>query len=214
MSWSVTFHVWWVVAFVLLVLFAAAIGSRTDLAKQYKLKGLGILVDDRGRFSLTHFQIVLWTLVILSSLVGAFVSQNFDAASLRLSSELLGLMGISLGSTVLATGVKSAKDASGAKIARAGMKELPGGQKVMRDGKEDELRPHFAQIWLEEEGGQAEKVVNVSKFQSLIFTLVIVVYYVAAAWKVGGIPDLPQDVVWLIGISHAGYVGGKIPNRP
>lgn len=208
MSWSGAFRGWWVGALVVLAVIAWFIGSRTELAKQFKLKVLGILVDDRGRFSLTHFQIVVWTLVILSSLVGAFVSQGFDAASLRLSSELLGLMGISVGSAVLATGVKSGKDAAGAKIVRSV-------EWIASDGKTVEaVKPHFAQIWLEEEGGQAEKVVNITKFQNLIFTLVILVYYVAAAWRVGGIPDLPQDVVWLIGISHAGYVGGKIPNRP
>ena len=37
--------------------------------------------------------------------------------------------------------------------------------------------------------------------------------YLVLAGKVGGFPALPESVVWLIGVSHAGYVGGKVPNK-
>jgi hypothetical protein len=101
-------------------------------------------------------------------------------------------MGISAGSAVLATGVK-------------GIKNL---------GKvSPTTSSNFSQIWLEEEGGNADKVVNITKFQNFIFTPVILGVYVTMTWQNGTLPPLPDNVVWLIGISHVGYVGGKIPDK-
>jgi hypothetical protein len=199
-----SFHVWWLVSLVALLLLAGWIGRRTETGQGI----LGILIDGRGRYSLTHFQIVLWTMVILSSVLGVLVSQGFDTKNFQIPIQLLGLMGISAGSAVLATGVKASKDTGpqAKKIARAGTFTLS-------DGTTEEITPCFAQIWLEEEGNQADKVVSITKYQNFIFTLVILCVYVTMAWKSGKLPALPDNVVWLIGISHAGYVGGKIPNQ-
>jgi hypothetical protein len=196
------FQIWWIVFGLALLILAVWIGKQTTE------KYLGILIDGRGRYSLTHFQIVLWTIVILSSALGVLISKGFDPTNFGLSSQLLGLMGISAGSAVLATGVKGAKDAPGttANVARAGPFTLS-------DERTTSITPRFAQIWLEEEGDRADKVVSITKYQNFIFTLVIVGFYVTLAWKAGGLPILPDNVVWLIGISHAGYVGAKVPDK-
>ena len=198
-----TFQIWWIVSGLVLLILAVWIGRQTT--KMF----LGILIDGRGRYSLTHFQIVLWTIIILSSAVGVLIAKGFDPTNFGLSSQLLGLMGVSAGSAVLATGVKATKDAPGAtaKVARAGTFTLND------DGTTTPITPHFAQMWLEEEGDLADKVVSITKFQNFIFTLVIVGFYVTLACKAGGLPTLPDNVVWLIGISHAGYVGGKVPDK-
>ncbi len=198
-----TFLMSWFLSALALVIFAGWIGRATE-------KGiLGILIDGRGRFSLTHFQTVLWTIVILSSVVGVLVSKDFDPSNLGLSTQLLGLMGISAGSAVLATGVKGAKDSPGstANVARVGAHTLSDGTTTKT------IACNFSQIWLEEEGDQADEAVSITKFQSFIFTLVIFGVYVSIACKSGGLPVLPENVVSLIGISHAGYVGGKIPDK-
>lgn len=197
-----TFHAWWIISTLALLGLAVVIGKVTT--KRY----LGILIDGRGRYSLTHFQTVLWTIVILSSALGVLISIGFDPAKFEFPKVLLGLMGISAGSAVLATGVKGAKDAPGstANVARAGTFQPTGGPPTT-------ITPSFAQIWLEEEGDMADKVVNITKYQNFIFTLVIVGFYVTIAWKEGALPVLPENVVWLIGISHAGYVGAKVPNK-
>ncbi len=196
-----TFTTWWAVSFVLLVLLSAWIG------RQARQSVLGILIDDRGRYSLTHFQIVVWTIVILSSMIGVLVASGFDP-KFELSNTLLGLMGISAGSAVLSTGVKGAKDAAGssANVARMGTFTLS-------DATTKTIAPRFAQIWLEEEGDQADQTINITKYQNFIFTLVVLGTYVSMALKKGGLPELPEFVVWLIGISHAGYVGGKVPDK-
>jgi hypothetical protein len=196
------FQIWWLVSFSVLLVVAIAIGLRATQ------KYTGILIDGRGRYSLTHFQIVLWTIVILSSALGVLISTGFDTTHFVLSPQLLGLMGISAGSAVLAAGVKGTKDAPGstANVARAGAFTL-------RNGKQTTIAAGIAQIWLEEEGDQADKVVSITKYQNFIFTLVILCFYVTIALKKGGLPVLPDNVVWLIGISHAGYVGGKVPDK-
>ncbi|OIQ97608.1 hypothetical protein GALL_203670 [mine drainage metagenome] len=197
-----TFEISWALSFTCLVILTGCIGKWT------KTSYLGILIDNRGRFSLTHLQIVLWTLIILSSIVGVLIATNFDPSKISLSTQLLGLMGISAGSAVLSTGVKGAKDAPGgsANVAKAGAFQLSSGSTTTITAK-------FSQIWLEEEGDQADNVVSVTKFQNFIFTLVIVGTYVSIALKTGGLPVLPDNMVWLIGISQAGYVGGKIPDK-
>jgi len=178
------------------------------IGKQTTNRLLGILIDGRGRYSLTHFQIVVWTLVILSSAIGVLIADGFNPTNFGFSPQLLGLMGISAGSAVLATSVKGSKDAPGstANVARAGTFTLS-------DNTTTTITPHFAQIWLEEEGDQADKVVDITKYQNFIFTLVVVGFYVTIAWNTGGLPVLPDNVVWLVGISHAGYVGAKVPNK-
>jgi hypothetical protein len=188
------------VSLLILLALAWAVGRQTGEGS------LGVLIDTRGRYSLTHFQLVLWTLVILSSMLGVLISRGFDATAAQLSPELLGLMGISAGSGVFATGVKGAKDTpgSGARVARAGAVSPSTGAT---------MSARFAQIWLEEEGDLADKVVSITKYQNFVFTLVILVFYISTSWTHNSLPDLPQSVIWLIGISHAGYVGGKIPNK-
>ncbi len=201
---SYSYLAWWILSLLVLLYFAAWVGRQTGQGN------LGILIDERERYSLTHFQLVLWTVVILSSMLGVLISKGFDPEALQLPPVLLGLMGISAGSAVAATGVKGVKDASGADI-RGGTGTFT---RTLRNGKQISITtPCFAQIWLEEEGDSANKIVSITKFQNFIFTLVILGFYVATAWKQGGVPVLPENVVWLIGISHAGYVGGKVPSK-
>lgn len=196
------YHVWWIVSLLVLLSIAAWLGSTVGRGR------LGILIDTRERYSLTHFQVVLWTVVILSSVLGVFISHGFDPATVHLSSQLLGLIGISAGSGVLASAVKATKDAPGstARVARAG-------NLALRNGAAIAIAPRLAQMWLEEEGDQADKVVSITKYQNFVFTLVVLGVYIAMAWKQAEIPTLPDNIVWLIGISHAGYVGGKVPNK-
>lgn len=156
--------------------------------------------------------------MILSTLLAVLISNNFDFRSVYLTPELLGLMGISAGSAVAGTAVKGVKDANpGVDIARAGSTiKIPGETtegKAPAPAVDKIVTPHFAQIFLEEEGKLAERVISITKFQNFIFTLVILVVYAAGAWKKNGFPELSEQIVWLIGISHAGYVGGKVPNK-
>lgn len=197
------FQAWWGISFLLLLASAMLIGW------SIKKSVLGILIDTRGRYSLTHFQLVLWTLIILSSLCAVVISEGFDPENLKIPPDLLALMGISAGSGVLATGVKGIKDAPGSSaiVAKVGREVRNRSNEIIT------ITPKFSQIWLEEEGETPDTSVSISKYQNFLFTLIIVGFYISAACKCGGLPELHQNVLWLIGISHSGYVGGKIPNK-
>jgi hypothetical protein len=172
----------------------------------------GVLVDRRGRFSLTHFQLVVWTIVVLSLISGIFWGRLIkgvdDPLSFSIPDEVLGLMGITLGSSVAAGVVKSSKDATA-------------GERIAASNPAD--RPRLAQMFLVEEGLYADKIIDIAKFQNFVITLVLVVAYVAlsvdtitdakTAAGVEGLPSFSGTFLTLLGISHATYVAGKLPTQ-
>lgn len=69
----------------------------------------------------------------------------------------------------------------------------------------------------------ADEVIDITKFQNFALTLVLVVAYTALAIHairfspdqaaLTALPDLPSQYLTLLGISHAGYIAGKLPNQ-
>jgi hypothetical protein len=207
-----SFLVTWYVALLVLVLFACLAGRASG-------KGwFGILIDGRGRYSLNHLQIVLWSLLVLSTLLALFIYRRPPLAlSLEIPKTLLLLMGISVGSAATAGAVKSGKEVRNAAVQKQGVLPaaavVPGGQVV--------LPPRPAQVVLQEEGPLIDQVVDVTKFQNLIITLVIAGVYVTllidrANSGSPGFPnlDVVPNLLWLLGLSHAGYLAGKLPDKP
>jgi len=204
------FHICWIISALVIVSLAALAGKITRDA------WTGILVDERGRFSLNHLQIVMWTVLVLSSVMAVFLARLFAGESSLLAfaipQELLILMGISVGSAVVASAAKGAKDApgSGARVARLGT------QFRLAGGETRTISAHFGQVFQVEEGDRADEVVDITKFQNFIFTLLTGGAFVVLTWKqatLGGLPPLSKEILWLLGISHAGYIGGKLPNK-
>ncbi len=83
----------WAAAAIVLVLATALLG--------WSVRGnvLGILIDARGRYSLTQLQLVLWTIVILSLVLGVFVGRvagglGKNALAFSIPNELLVVLGI------------------------------------------------------------------------------------------------------------------------
>lgn len=171
---------------------------------------LGLLIDERGRYSLTHFQVVLWTLTILSLIFGTVVGRVWHGATplgFSIPDDVLGLMGISIGSGVVVSGAKRSADAL-----------RP--NRVAAVVSRDATTPGLSQIFMVEEGAMADKAVDVTKFQGFVITVILVVAYIVdsthaihAAHHVKDFKSLPNirgEFLVLLGISHAGYLGGKI----
>jgi hypothetical protein len=193
---------------------AAVLLAAAALAGKLAGRGyLGILIDNRGRYSLSHLQITLWTLVVLPPLAGVTIGRLAegvqDVLDFAIPETLLAVLGISVGSATIATGIKAGKDATRPVEVAASDPNLD--------------PPRVAQVVLLEEGQLADKIVDIGKFQSLWLTLVLVVAYVAsavaslrAAGSAANIQSLPAFTTTftaLLAISHAGYLGGKLPNR-
>lgn len=204
---AITLVVWGIAAVVLLLLagwLGAAIGRGF----------FGILIDDRGRYSLSRLQLVLWTLVVLSLITSVFISRLFDgspdnALDFTIPGELLAVLGISTGSAVTSTVIKTNDDnRDPTKIAASDASDPP----------------RFSQVFLMEKGAAADAYIDVAKFQNFWFTLILVVGYVSIAVGavlavdtgdgLGALPGFPEGFLVLLGISHATYVAGKLPTPP
>jgi len=209
------FYCCWLISAVILLLFAACAGRKakfTALSKQSTI--FGILIDSRERYSLNRFQLVMWTILILSTFLGLLFSNLFSdpIVALSIPNELLGLLGISAGSATVACAVKDYKNTTRAE-------KITGGEgfhssRGHATGTTYEQNPSFVQIFLEEEGTQGDnKIVSITKFQNFIFAVALGVIYVVLTIKARGYPVLHEKVLWLIGISHASYFGGKLPDK-
>lgn len=195
--------VWWGISAAVLIVAAAWIGRRAP-----KANILGIFLDSRGRFSLSQFQIVLWTIVVLSLLAGVFFARLFAGVpkplDVKIPNELLIVMGISTGSAATAGAIKASKDIRDVTII------------------DSAKPPTFAQVYLVEEGTQSA-VVDPTKFQNFWLTLIAIVAYVAmavahiaaktAVADLNSLPGFEGTLVTLLGISHAGYLAGKLPDK-
>lgn len=218
------FFLWALFAGVAVVILAFA-------GKAAKKGPTGALIDERNRYSLNRFQLLMWTVLILSAFTAFFLTQGLKIPTI--SAELLGLIGISAVSATTAGAVKSSKDlqAEGARLRRHGAETLMQEGRLesspemqvaaMRLAAEPEAPkiptapvPRFSQVLLEEEGDNADLVVSPTKFQNLILTVVagVALIVMIASQKTLDL-TLSEQFLWLLGISHASYVGGKIPNK-
>lgn len=198
----------WAGSAVVIVLLAVFLGYKASVSPG----PLGILIDGRGRFSLTHLQLVAWTIVILSLICGICLGRWFeglaDPLGFSIPSQVLGLLGVAGGSAVIAGGVKSTRDTTSPK-------------QVAASNEVD--KPRFSQIFLAEEGAFADKVVDVAKFQGFIVTAVLILAYVGLAIqaindapsieKLTALPDFSATFLTLLGISQGTYVLGKVPGK-
>jgi len=186
----------WVVAGGILLAAMAAAG---------KISGngyFGILKDTRGRYSLSRLQIVLWTWAVFSLLAGIFIGRLADGVAdpldVGIPDTVLLVLGISVASTVTVGAVKAGKN-------------LRQQMRIAASDKRDPAR--LGQVVLAEEGEMADKVVDVTKFQSLWITLILVIAYVAmaivqirqaaSASQLTRLPDLTGELVTLRGCPRA-----------
>lgn len=175
----------------------------------------GVLIDSRGRCSLTHFQLLAWTVAILSLIFGVFFGRlthgAADPLDFKIPGQVLGLLGISVGSAATATAVKATKDVTAPqRIAASG---------VAASGVQDP--PRLGQIFLLEEGQYADQAIDIGKYQNFIFTIVLVIAYgvlsvhviVKQGGSISALPSFSGTFLILVGISQAGYVANKLPNQ-
>ena len=81
----------------------------------------------------------------------------------------------------------------------------------------------FSQVFLAEEGEAAKnEAIDITKFQNFLLTFIVLIAYVAAAIAfiaktkvtcLNALPGLDSTMLTLIGISHAGYIAGKLPDK-
>ena len=189
----------------------------------------GILIDARNKMSLSRLQLLAWSLVILSGLLTAVLTNialGWEAPlSVSIPSELWVLMGISTASMVASPAVlgnKRDKPANPKEVSRtlrtlerqgykAGALDLQG--LLLGYASPDFSR--WADLLKGEEAGNAATV-DLGKLQMFFFTFVLVLGYGAAVatlfaqdGPVTALPAVQDGMNTLLGISHTGYLANK-----
>jgi len=207
----------WVMAGLLLFAFGMIAGR--GVTGTYK----GLWVDQRYEMSLSQFQLIAWTFVVLSAYVVVVMwrvqASNPDPLGVALPPELWALLGISTASFVGSSLIKQSK--TGKQADQQDLDQLrrdptlsqqPIGQLATRD---DPTNASFADMFTGDEVGNA-LTMDASKLQMFFFTIVVVVGYALALAKVfssvtppDAFPDVNLSIVSLLLVSHAGYLAYK-----
>lgn len=227
----------WVASMVLLVLALMVLGKR--LTAQWS----GVLIDERNRISLSRFQLVLWTVLVLPTLVtAATVGLRLEfprPLDILVPAELWLLLGISGASFVTAPVVLQSKTQQ--KTVEPHPSALGDGTRNMAafgrlavnaEPKEASWSDLFAGDDDTNSGS-----VDLSKVQQFFFSVLTVLIYGAAVFQmlsrltVSGcavkgekgapdfvyaacLPELSGGIVALLGISHLAYIAAKATNKP
>ncbi|MEF8707599.1 MAG: hypothetical protein V5B38_01390 [Candidatus Accumulibacter propinquus] len=136
-----------------------------------------------GRYSLSNLQILLWTLLVIFALSYAWFSTG---VLLPLSSGILVLLGISGATSILARMAEGTDHSTAEPATNPLRKDL---------------------VWSEKEG------FDLLRFQMLGFTLFTLSYSLVSVLRNEGLPDIPENLYTLMGISNAAYIGGKLPDK-
>jgi hypothetical protein len=173
-----------------------------------------VLIDGRNRVSLSRLQMLAWTLLILSALITAVASNlglpdNSQALAIEIPDPLLAAMGIAAVSLA----------ASPALLTLKGSDPATGVSLAAYHAAPDEAS------WLDMFRGDDPAEANqpdLSKIQQFLITLALVGGYGVLIGDMfchltgafGTFPALDPKFVWLLGISHAGYLTYKAAPKP
>lgn len=213
----------WVLTMALMASFIALVG--------HSITGLwrGALIDDRNKISLSRFQMLLWTIVILSAYLvgglGNIYTGQGEPLSITLPQQLWLLMGISTTSLIGSPLIKSTKkdnvpeDAEmHATVAALAVRRGISPKQIATQGQVVvNLRPQdssWSDLFQGEETGNAATL-DLAKIQMFYFTLVLgLAYAIGLAVQFGhgpfrDFPGFSQGMLALLGISHGGYLTHK-----
>lgn len=184
----------------------------------------GVLIDSRKRISLSQFQIVLWTWILLTAFMVIALARIMDPGvtnplEIAWDERLWALLGISTTSTVGSIAIKTIKQ--GKEPRDKGLRAIkPRLGLLMTRTQLEEAR--FSDMFRGEEPVNDE-LVDVSKVQMFFFTVVVALAYLITLFrimlaattpaKIVAMPTLDPGLIFIIGISHVGYLGGKWPDR-
>jgi hypothetical protein len=218
----------WASIIFLLALFLAFIG------KYATEKWWGIFINERNKITLSRFQLVLWTLIVISAFLTIALLRikegSSDPLSIAIPPQLWELLGISMtafvGSplilnTKISKTSKKFKDKQKANKAdkRPAEPEPKFGILAVNDGAK---KPKFSDMFTGDEEGN-ENSIDMAKIQMFFFTVIIAFSYAvllfnlinttsADTLKIASpfnFPALSDSLVALLGISSAGYLANK-----
>ena len=212
------------------------IGFVFSLGKSITGSFFGIFVSEVNRMSLSRFQLVLWTLIVLSAFLTIALKRVAagvtDPLAIALPEQLWLLLGISttaLVGTPLILKNKEKKEPAAKFIKKAEDRAVKSEQitsEVFKDNvkiygiravNEDKKEAKFTDMFTGEELINSH-IIDVAKVQMFFFTLLIALSYMILLLKlirtadpavIDSFPALSDGIVALLGISSGGYLTSK-----
>lgn len=177
----------WISAFVLPWLFAGVITGRKEPKKRSRFDPIWFVSGKYGGASLSLAQILLWTVLVFSA---SFYVLVVSGKLLDLTHEVLMLLGIAGGSSVIAKIAASARDEKGREIAAPQPRD-----------------PKWLHLF------QTEGRPDIYKVQMALFTTLAAVFVIGKIYGTLEFPELPAGLLTLIGISNGVYLGAKATSK-
>jgi len=209
---------YWILTAVLMIFFLGVIG------KAVNGRWTGILIDERKVMSLSRFQIVIWTVIILSAFLtiataGIFAGKS-DPLNIKIDWHLWALLGISSTSLV---GTPLILDDKKKKTVRPEVMERNQYLNVPREGIVfkylDDNSARFTDMFEGDETGNQLNV-DMSKVQMFFFTVISALSYIVLLFNeflAPGIPTSlpvpPEGLIAILTISHGTYLTYKIADH-
>lgn len=214
----------WLGAVALLTLFAAIAGHGVTGCWR------GPLIDERNKISLSRLQATLWTLLVLSALLSAALTNmrngQADPLAIVMPGGLWILMGITatslVGAPLVLSGKKnrSADDEQTRRTLDLLAKQHVNidtvstmGQVIVNTSPQN---ARWADLFSGEETGNAAQF-DLGKMQLFYFSMILVLVYAVAlgilftgpVHAISTFPDMDTSILALLGISHAAYLSNK-----
>lgn len=169
--------------------------KKTDLLKDEST------CPDNKPYSLSKTQLAFWTLIVFSSFVYIISKLDFIITSdFTLNETALLLLGISGATTILG---KTIDSSDRGKANKANSVAPP--PAVPKTLHQDDCSEGFLTDILSDANG-----ISIHRFQNVIFTVVLMIAFVAYVLSECKMPDWDPTLLTLMGISSAGYLGVKI----
>ena len=189
----------------------------------------GAFIDERNMISLSRFQMLVWTVLVLSAYGAITISRAqtdpTTALDVGVPQTLWILMGISTTSLVGSPLLKNTKRDPGLALGADDQAEALDNQ---REGLAEHVRvegrivskkrigdARWSDLFIGEEVSNVAHL-NLAKIQMFFFTVLVVLSYGVAVGKLlvstnspAALPDVGEGMLALFGISHGGYLIDK-----
>ena len=221
----------WIFVAVILTAFSALSG--------FLIKGRldGILIDERNRVSLSRLQWITWFIILLGGyFTEAVWNSAHGGAYPTMQEELFILLGIVSASAITSNLIIDTKKTD---LPTPPAQQLPGQPQLLapapplQPGQPGQIgridcnatvaEASWADLFMGEEVAN-RNVVDISRLQKLVITVLLAITYIKLLWDVLGntvagvsdtkgavlnMPPVNSTFLWLLGISHAAYLAYK-----
>jgi hypothetical protein len=166
-----------------------------------RVNGLNFFQSPDGSYSVSRFQVWFWTEVVLFSYAYLFF---FAGSDVEFPSSIWALLGISIGSTGVATGLAVKNDAAKAAAAAAAAPGPAPPPPPAPAGKVGAIRS-----MLSDDGKP-----SMMRLQMFAWTIATGVLFLRQVYATETLWDVPSNLLILMGISHGGYLVDKGVKNP